>query len=216
MDYAPRSPASPQHRPHGLHHERLRPALRARQGPAAPTHAYVGNAVAAVWAYVSMRDLFARPLGYAAAAVRQSIAEQGTRAQVEARSAIDRAAARKGKAAVYGDPGMVPVMISNWSKARFFETDFSAAVVRPGLDPATRPNRVGRPSYIQPNGIVNGMPTRNSFPIVGKDAAGNYWLSGTLRKGLWGQVQEEMDAEYHFLARHSQGAPGLGIAVSKD
>ncbi|KAI1657779.1 hypothetical protein F4813DRAFT_73654 [Daldinia decipiens] len=164
------------------------------------THAYVGNAVAGVWAFVSMRDLFTRPLGYVAAAVRQSIAEQGTRAQVEARAALDLAAWKRGKSAMYGDPVMVPVMISNWSKAKFFDTDFSAAVVRPGADPEKRANKIGRPSYIQPNGLINGMPTRNSFPIVGKDAAGNYWLSGTLQRGLWKQVQEEMDAEYYYLS----------------
>ncbi|KAF3057231.1 lysR family regulatory protein [Daldinia childiae] len=164
------------------------------------THAYVGNAVAGVWAFVSMRDLFARPLGYVAAAVRRSIAEQGTRAQVEARAAVDLAAGKRGKSAMYGDPAMAPIMISNWSKAKFFDTDFSAAVVRPGADPEKRANKIGRPSYIQPNGLVNGMPTRNSFPIVGKDAAGNYWLSGTLQKGLWRQVQEEMNAEYYYLS----------------
>ncbi|KAI1209199.1 uncharacterized protein F4807DRAFT_427523 [Annulohypoxylon truncatum] len=167
-----------------------------------PTHAYVGNAVAGVWAFVSMRDLFSRPLGYTAAAVRQSIAEQGTRQQVEARAAVDLAAGKRGKAAMYGDPKMAPVMVSNWSKAKFFETDFSAAVIRPGLDPARRANKVGRPSYIQPNGLADGIPTRNSFPIVGKDAAGNYWLSGTLKKGLWRRVQEEMDTEYTYLAHH--------------
>ncbi|KAI0103414.1 hypothetical protein F4814DRAFT_96633 [Daldinia grandis] len=165
------------------------------------THAYVGNAVAGVWAFVSMRDLFARPLGYVAAAVRRSIAEQGTRAQVEARVAVDQAAGKRGKSALYGDPAMTPIMISNWSKAKFFDTDFSAAVVRPGADPKKRANKIGRPSYVQPNGLINGMPTRNSFPIVGKDAAGNYWLSGTLQKGLWRQVQEDMDAEYHYLSR---------------
>ncbi|KAI0882242.1 uncharacterized protein GGS22DRAFT_170532 [Annulohypoxylon maeteangense] len=167
-----------------------------------PTHAYVGNAVAGVYAFVSMRDLFARPLGYTAAAVRRSIAEQGTRQQVEARAAVDLAAGKRGKAALYGDPKMAPVMVSNWSKAKFFETDFSAAVVRTGIDPARRANKVGRPSYIQPNGLADGIPTRNSFPIVGKDAAGNYWLSGTLKRGLWRRVQEEMDTEYTYLAHH--------------
>ncbi|KAI0149969.1 hypothetical protein F4776DRAFT_659859 [Hypoxylon sp. NC0597] len=180
-----------------------------------PTHAYVGNAVAAVYAFVSMRDLFARPLGHTAAAVRRSIAEQGTRQQVEARAAVDLAAGRRGKAALYGDPAMVPVMISNWSKARFFETDFSAAVVRPGLDPARRANKVGRPSYIQPNGLVNGIPTRNSFPIVGKDAAGNYWLSGTLRRGLWRRVQEEMDTEHNYLAHNFVNTQGFEMVNEK-
>ncbi|KAI1392679.1 uncharacterized protein F4822DRAFT_137580 [Hypoxylon trugodes] len=182
-----------------------------------PTHAFVGNAVAGVYAFVSMRDLFARPLGYTAAAVRRSIAEQGTRAQVEARAAVDRAAGKRGKTAVYGDQKMVPVMISNWSKAKFFETDFSAAVIRPGnIDPARRLNKVGRPSYIQPHGLLGGIPTRNSFPIVGKDAAGNYWFSGTLRTGLWRTVQEEMDAEYNYLAHYFGNAQEYGVTTAKE
>ncbi|KAI1448577.1 hypothetical protein F5Y02DRAFT_274756 [Annulohypoxylon stygium] len=167
-----------------------------------PTHAYVGNAVAGVYAFVSMRDLFTRPLGHTAAAVRRSIAEQGTRQQVEARAAVDLAMGKRGKAAVYGDQKMAPVMISNWTKAKFFETDFSAAVIRPGIDPARRSNKIGRPSYVQPNGLADGIPTRGSFPIVGKDAAGNYWLSGTLQKGAWRRVQEELDTEYTYLAHH--------------
>ncbi|KAI1103614.1 hypothetical protein F4804DRAFT_333162 [Jackrogersella minutella] len=167
-----------------------------------PTHAYVGNAVAGVYAFVSMRELFTRPLGHTARAVRQSIAEQGTRQQVEASAAAERAALRRGKVAMYGEQNMVPVMVSNWSKARFFDTDFKAAVVRPGTDPSRRANKVGRPSYIQPNGLVDGMPARNSFPVVGKDAAGNYWLAGTLKKGLWAAVQQEMDNEHTYLAHN--------------
>ncbi|KAI2614885.1 hypothetical protein GGR54DRAFT_632530 [Hypoxylon sp. NC1633] len=168
-----------------------------------PTHAYVGNAVAGVYAFLSMTDLFSKPIGYVASTVRRSIAEQGTRAQVEARVALDRRSGRRGKSATYGDTRMVPVMVSNWTKGKFFETDFSAAVVRPGLDPARRANKIGRPSYIQPNGLVAGMPTRNSFPIVGKDAAGDYWLSGTLQRRLWRHVQETMDAEHEFFTRQS-------------
>ncbi|KAI4859917.1 hypothetical protein F4820DRAFT_466218 [Hypoxylon rubiginosum] len=178
-----------------------------------PTHAYVGNAVAGVYAFVAARDLFARPLGFAAAAVRRSIAEQGTRAQVEARAAVDLR--RRGRSAVYGDPGMAPIMISNWSKARFFDTDFSAAVVaRPGTNLGRRSNKIGRPSYIQPNGLVAGIPTRNSFPIVGKDAASNYWFEGTLGRGLWGQVQEAMDLEHRYLTHQFESAQGNGVAES--
>ncbi|KAI2472619.1 hypothetical protein F4781DRAFT_444982 [Annulohypoxylon bovei var. microspora] len=180
-----------------------------------PTHAYVGNAVAGVYAFVSMHDLFTKPLGHTAAAVRRSIAEQGTRQQVEARAAVDLSAGKRGKTAVYGDSKMAPVMVSNWSKAKFFETDFSAAVVRPGIDPARRANKIGRPSYIQPNGLADGIPTRNSFPIVGKDAAGNYWLSGTLKRGLWRRVQEEMDTEYTYLAHHFVASQGYEFIDSK-
>lgn len=168
-----------------------------------PTHAYVGNAVACVCAFLPMSDLFNKPLGYIASAVRRSITEQGTRAQIEARAAIDLAASKKGKISVFGDPTMIPIMISNWTKGKFFETDFSAAVVaRPGdgTEEKRDSKEIGRPSYIQPNGLTNGVPIRNSFPIVGKDAKGNYWLSGTLRVGLWDRVQELLDEEFNRFA----------------
>ncbi|KAI5864856.1 hypothetical protein GGS23DRAFT_466593 [Durotheca rogersii] len=199
-----------------------------------PTSAYVGNAVGSVYAFLSMRDLFAQPLGYTAAVVRRSISEQGTRDQVEAHAAIERAALRQGRAPVFGNTKMTPVMISNWSKAKFFETDFSAALVaRPGSasdgdnnnngggdDDATTPRppeyRPGRPTYIQPNGLVNRqLPTRNSFPIVGKDAAGNYWFSGTLQHGLWGQVQEALDAEYRYFSQHDENVRRLQAEKAK-
>ncbi|KAI0008700.1 hypothetical protein F4779DRAFT_628288 [Xylariaceae sp. FL0662B] len=163
------------------------------------TSAYVGNAVGGVYALIPMRELFSRPLGYVASVIRRSIVEQGTREQVEARAAVDREAHRRRTRAIFGDARMTPVMFSNWNKAKFFETDFSAAVVRPGtVDAATRANKPGRPSYIQPNGLVSHLSTQNSFLIVGKDAEGNYWVSGTLRRGLWAQVQEAMDSEPEF------------------
>ncbi|KAI1077424.1 hypothetical protein F5B20DRAFT_572328 [Whalleya microplaca] len=159
------------------------------------THAYVGNAVAGAWAFLSTGDLYSKPLGYVASVIRRSIVEQGTREQVEARAAVDRISHMRRESTIYGDATMVPLMFSNWSKAKFFDTNFSAAVVRPGIDPSKRVNKLGRPSYIQPNGIVSKMTTRNSFIIVGKDAEGNYWVSGTLQRGVWAKVQEAMDAE---------------------
>ncbi|KAI0595610.1 hypothetical protein F4775DRAFT_604863 [Biscogniauxia sp. FL1348] len=158
--------------------------------------AYVANAVWGVFARLTVGEAAGRPLWALAAAVRRSIAEYGTRAQLEARAAYLRArgADPSGMLDMYGDGGMVMVTYSNWSKARFFETDFSAAIVDVdggsggGSKPANY--RRGRPSYIQSCGFVQNFSMRNAFPIIGKDNAGNYWWSGTLLKGQWGPIEK--------------------------
>ncbi|KAI0508451.1 hypothetical protein F5B22DRAFT_620629 [Xylaria bambusicola] len=159
--------------------------------------AYVANAVTGVYALVSAKDLLTKPLSFVASEIRRSIAEQGERSQLEARRAIDRVSIEKtGQASLFGDAWMRMIIISNWTKGRFFENDFSAAVVKPGI-PENSPERssqVGRPSYIQTGGYSdNTFSLRNAFPIIGKDHAGNYWLMGSLRKGIWPKIEEVLN-----------------------
>ncbi|KAK5637453.1 hypothetical protein RRF57_013168 [Xylaria bambusicola] len=159
--------------------------------------AYVANAITGVFALVTAKDLHTKPLSFVASEIRRSIAEQGEREQLEARRAIDRDSIKKtGQASLFGDAWMRLVIISNWTKGRFFENDFSAAVVKPGIpeDSPERRSKVGRPSYIQTCGYSdNTFPLRNAFPVIGKDQAGNYWLSGYLRKGIWHKIEEELN-----------------------
>ncbi|KAI0816712.1 hypothetical protein GGR55DRAFT_250962 [Xylaria sp. FL0064] len=156
--------------------------------------AYVANAVSGVWALVPAKDILTKPLSFVAMEIRRSIAEQGERGQAEARRAIDRASlAKTGQYGLFGDRWMRMIIISNWSKGRFFETDFSAAVVKRGTPEGSSEGsyKVGCPSYIQVAGYNDGsFPLRNAFPVIGKDNAGNYWLSGLLRKGMWSQIEE--------------------------
>ncbi|KAI1110651.1 hypothetical protein F5Y14DRAFT_428313 [Nemania sp. NC0429] len=158
--------------------------------------AYVANAVLLVSAMALAKDVLTKPLSFVAAEVRRSIAEQGERGQLESRRALDRASlAKTGLPALFGDAGMRMVVVSNWTKGRFFETDFSAAVVKVGIavDSPKRSTKVGRPSYIQTAGYSDGsFPLRNGFPVIGKDNAGNYWLSGALRKGIWSRIEETL------------------------
>lgn len=84
------------------------------------------------------------------------------------------------------------LIFTNWSKAKFFETDFSAAVIKQGNPGAARFNKLGRPSLVLVLGHTNGFSTRNTFPILGKDAAGNYWAIGILRKGLWVNIEKKL------------------------
>ncbi|KAI1632585.1 hypothetical protein F4809DRAFT_656142 [Biscogniauxia mediterranea] len=178
--------------------------LRGALLPAAGA-AYVANAVWGVFARVTVGEAASssRPLHAVAAAVRRSIAEYGTRAQLEARAAFLRArgADPAGMLDMYGDAGMMMLTFSNWSKARFFETDFSAAIVDndtktssggSGGGSSSKPANYhrGRPSYIQSCGFVQNFSMRNAFPIIGKDNAGNYWWSGTLVKGQWAPIEK--------------------------
>jgi hypothetical protein len=155
--------------------------------------AYISNAVLGVSAFLPVRDIFAKPLSYVALAVRRSIAELGTREQIEAAAALNREAiAKTGYSPMFGDASMHMINFSNWTKAKFFDTDFSAAVVKEGKPGTKRLNKLGTPSYVQPCGYANGFDLRNAFPIAGKDAAGNWWLSGFLRKGAWAAVDAEL------------------------
>jgi hypothetical protein len=80
---------------------------------------------------------------------------------------------------------------SNWHRAKFFDLDFSAAVVRPGTPLESRPNKLGQPSLILPNGHTNGMSIRNAGPLVGRDPNGDWWLQFVLRADAWTQVEEQ-------------------------
>ena len=86
------------------------------------------------------------------------------------------------------------ILFSNWSKGKFFDVDFSSAVIKQGIPLEKRANTLGQPSYIQSIGNRNGFSSQNAFPIFGKDAANNYWLGGTMRASVWRKVEEDFAA----------------------
>ncbi|CZR51145.1 related to LysR family regulatory protein [Phialocephala subalpina] len=146
---------------------------------------YVSNAIGFINVLLPAHEVFSKPLSYVASAIRHSIKELGTRTQVEAFTAMWRESQGK-LPPFFGDRGMHMITFSNWSKARLFETDFSAAVIKPGK----KSRGPGVPSYIQNNQF--GLILPNGFPIIGKDADGNYWLSGYMNKGHWGRIEEQL------------------------
>ncbi|KAI8192967.1 hypothetical protein KHU50_012950 [Colletotrichum sp. SAR 10_65] len=156
-----------------------------------PHRAYVGNAVTAVLAISSAKDILTNPLSYTAWAVRKAIIDQGSREQLEARIAAQKAIGFP----LYGDGGMQMITVSNWSKAKFFEADFSAAVIKKGADSNTRPDRLGKPSFVMGDTISKGLSVRNASNVVGRDAHGNVWLGGVLRKGLWAKIAEALETD---------------------
>ena len=158
------------------------------------SHAYVSNASIGIYAFTSVGDILTKPLSFIASKVRESIAQQGTREQVEAFTALARnSIAKTGKGPVFGDSRAIYVVMSNWSAAKFFEINLSAAIIKEGLSRENRDNDLGKPSYVHGDGIFTGYSSRCAFPIMGKDAAGNYWLSGTLRKGLWSEIERFLE-----------------------
>lgn len=184
---------------------RLASVLSASHLPTAK--AFISNAATEIYTFLSAGDILTQPLSATAYAVRTSMTEGGTREQVEALAALKRQSmATKGEPPVFGDAAMEMISFSNWSKGRFFETDLSAAVVNPppgaaadAAAAAARPNRPGIPSYIQFDAWSKKFQLRNIIPIMGKDAAGNYWLEGPLRRGVWEGIErvlrEEAEAE---------------------
>ncbi|KAH8657136.1 hypothetical protein BGZ60DRAFT_384179 [Tricladium varicosporioides] len=149
--------------------------------------AYISNAVFAVYALVPLNQLINKPLSWTAYQVRKSIVEQGTLSQVQA---LDRIQAANGALPpVFGDTSARMVVISNWSKAKFYEIDFSAAIIKAGIE---EEGRKGKPSHIFVQGFNNKFSTRNAGPIYGKDGEGAYWLTSTLRDEAWGRIEENL------------------------
>jgi hypothetical protein len=155
--------------------------------------AYMSNAILGVFAFLPGYQIFQKPLSFVAAQIRRSIQEQGTRSQIEAYASLfQKVISKTGQAPLFGDSSAQMVIFSNWSKGKFFDIDFSSAVIKQGILLEKRANPLGRPSYIQSNGHRNGVSSQKTFPIFGKDAANNYWLCGTMRASVWRKVEENL------------------------
>lgn len=88
---------------------------------------------------------------------------------------------------MFGNWKMDLITFSNWTRARLFDKDFSAAAV--GAEVAGRPMR---PTYVQNNQF--GLKLPNAFPIMGRDTSGNYWLSGYLKRGHWTRIEAQLES----------------------
>ncbi|TFB01512.1 hypothetical protein CCMA1212_006195 [Trichoderma ghanense] len=146
---------------------------------------YASNGTGFINVLLPIHHIFEKPLSYIAAATRSAIQELGSRSQVEAFFAMWRGSSGK-IPPFFGNGSMHMITYSNWCKAKLFDVDFSAAIVKPGREDG----RLGTPVYIQNNQC--GLLLPNAFPIIGKDKDGNFWLSGYMNKGLWGRIEEQL------------------------
>ncbi|KAK8006025.1 Transcriptional regulator sdnM [Apiospora marii] len=162
--------------------------------------AMLGNALVPVPAFFLSQELSEKPLGQMAGKLRQALQELGTWPQVEALLKLQRAALDKkgGLPALFGDGGMHMVVCTNWLKARFFDVDFSAALIptagKDNGDKSASTPRVAKPTNVQMHMTTESTPASlmSLFTILGKDEYGNYWIRGTLREEYWPKVEHSL------------------------
>ncbi|KAE8141774.1 hypothetical protein BDV38DRAFT_295617 [Aspergillus pseudotamarii] len=130
-------------------------------------------------------------LAHLACKNRQALVEHRTKEQVQAMTAIQRESVMQIPPLV-GDSNLLFMTHTNQHKARYFETDFSAAVVAPGMPLSERPHALGRPSYINDIEHCRLYPTRNVCRVIGKDAAGDWWLLFKTRSEAWPSIHKQL------------------------
>lgn len=155
-----------------------------------PSHRpYLSNAVGLSSLLVPATDVLSQPLSYLASQIRSSIVESRQRQQVEAYAALWREFPGR-IPPLFGTPTMHAVACSNWSKAKLFKIDFSAALVEPSL----RASRVElRPSYVQ--SLLAGVNASNGMIVLGEDAFGGYWLTAFTHARHWATIEQAI-AQY--------------------
>lgn len=156
--------------------------------------AYTTNATIATHTLTTSGELARLSVGDFALRLRQDLQKQRNPEQARHNVAWQiESNQRHGSPPMIGKWNQIMVVCSNWHRARFFDMDFSSAVVRAGTPLESRANKLGRPSFILCNGHMGGLNMRNAGPLIGRDANGDWWLSYSLRAKAWDRVQEHFD-----------------------
>jgi hypothetical protein len=140
----------------------LRPILASKAMVPIPS-VIMGNAVLLVSTFASAIDIASKSLAYTASLIRQSIAEQGTCAQLDALTALTgNAIQHTGRHPVFGDGSTDLVIFSNWRKANFFDLDFGSAVVRRKRPTEDGAKARSKPPFVNSTGEARGMSPRGT------------------------------------------------------
>jgi hypothetical protein len=159
-----------------------------------PDRTFVGNAIFASYTFLRVRQILDERLSFVASQIRSDLIQQRTREQIEASAALQKSVIdRTGHLSLFGQPDQILIACSNWNKGRFFEVDFSAAVIAPGCPVMDRANGLGKASYINTTGENSGMSLRNMGPVIGKDAAGNWWLAWNMHTEAWPVIEKQLE-----------------------
>jgi hypothetical protein len=160
----------------------IRDILRNTSPPLLPNNgAYIHNCVIPIWSLFTLEEWLTLPVGHIAARLRSDLVLQSSRAQIEARHALEAKSM-----GLYGAGDMTMTVLSNWTKAKLFETDFSAAIVNGG-------SGTGKPRYIQPFSTQDGFQLRNNANCCGRDPYGNWWMGAIMRKEMVDEFAKQIE-----------------------
>lgn len=151
-----------------------------------PGSLYLSNAIGFLQTVLTRKDLLEEPIGYTAYRIRQTIQGDHTREQIEAQEALS-VNSILGFPTWLGDSSMEVLLSTSMAKGDVYGLDFSGAARN---DQPSEPNSAIKPSYIQvffADGLYQLIAPVCVF--LGKDAGGNYWISGSLRKPVWDHVE---------------------------
>lgn len=155
--------------------------------------AMIANVTSPTVVLLTAGEILTKPLSYLASRIRHAIDTHRNPEQVQAIAAIQRESAEKtGHAAIFGNAGTSLFTCSNWHKGKLFQMDFSGAIVQENPSSKPRVNLPGRPFLVSSTGIFVGFSPRNTLAVMGKDAAGNWWMKCYLRAGLWRGIEKEL------------------------
>jgi len=156
--------------------------------------AYISNAAISSHTFATSGGLATTSVGELALRLRRDLQEQRTPEQARHFVAWQHESIKQtGRSPLIGSWNQINVGFSNWHRARFFDMDFSGAVLRPGKPLEKRPNKLGQPSLVLTDGHADGFSVRNIGPLIGKDAAGNWWIQCSLRAGAWSHVEKQLE-----------------------
>lgn len=156
--------------------------------------AYISNAAISAHTFTTSGELASMSVGDLALRLRQDLQAQRTPEQARHFVAWQRESIKQiGRSPLFGSWNQIMVGFSNWHRGRFFDMDFSGAVLRPGMPLEKRSNKLGQPSLVLPNGHSDGFSVRNIGPLIGRDAAGNWWIQCSLRSSAWAHVEKQFE-----------------------
>lgn len=155
--------------------------------------AYIGNAAMGSITMSTAAEIEKLSVSELASRIREDLRRQRAPDQVKAQVAWQLQCYMKGaRAPMAGRWNQLVFSWSNWSRAKFFDVDFSSAVVKAGLPDNKRSTKVGQPSLVMNGGHTNGISLRNGGPLIGQDANGDWWANWVMRAEAWPQVQKAL------------------------
>lgn len=155
---------------------------------------YLGNTIMAAVSRVSTAEVIQKPLGFLAGRIRESLVVQRRRDLVESQAALQaRCIQETGESTPPHKPLPLTFVSSNRHQARFFDVDFSAAVLKEGVSKERRSSAPGKPFFILSRNLWGGQnSTLNYGTIAGKGPDDCWWMSWRLPRKVWKLVEKQL------------------------